>query len=534
VKTKTIEFRINVTQPPTAVKVKLGNKAITLTKAASKKGFESGTNVFYYDAAPNLNQFATKGSAFENVVITKNPQLSVKLAATDITRNTLTVAVSGFRFAPADALRQSSGALTAPTVAQVLDSNAEAYTLKPDWRPVPNADFYEILFNGMLYTNIRDTALLFEDLTPETTYTFQLRSANKNGVSNWTQFSAKTKMNPLEFAIKGIVAESTAAAQEENEVSNLFDFDESSMWHTKWGTKAVPFDVVMDLRSINQLDKLQYLPRNRGNGILLKGTIAYSRDKLTWTEAGSFEWARNGDVKEFRFPAHPTARYIKLSITSGVGDYGSGRELYVFKVPGSESFLPGDINNDHKVDRNDLTSYSNYSGLRKGDADFEGYVSKGDANQNGLIDAYDISNVATQLDGGVNATQKDSVAGMLTISTDKQSYNKDETVVIHVNGTNLNAVNALSFALPYNPQDFEFAGIVPVHTKYMENMTVDRLHTNGQKALYPTFVNTGDEETLEGTGELFLIKLKAKRKLNFDLKPADGLLVDKHLNVMTF
>lgn len=100
-------------------------------------------------------------------------------------------------------------------------------------------------------------------------------------------------------------------------------------------------------------------------------------------------------MKIFNFKDAPTARYIKLNVTEGVGDYGSGREIYVFKVPGTESYLPGDINNDGKIDRNDLTSYINYTGLRKGDSDFEGYISNGDINKNGLIDAYDISVVAT-------------------------------------------------------------------------------------------------------------------------------------------
>lgn len=534
VKNKTTEFRINLTQPPAAVTAKVGKQLVKLTKAASKENFVNGTNVYFYDAAPNLNQFATKGSEFENVAITKNPQLLVKIAATDITINPVTVTVSGFRFAPANHLRQSSSTLTAPANAQVLDSNAQAYTLTPTWSNIPNADYYEIDFNGQLYTNIQDTALLFDDLTPETTYTFQLRSVNKTDHSAWAQFTTKTKMNPLEFAIKGIVAKSMATSQDGSELSNLFDFDESSMWHTKWGAKAVPFDLVMDLRSINQLDKIQYLPRSRGNGILLKGVIYYSSDKISWTEAGSFGWARNGDVKEFSFPKHPIARYIKISVTAGVGDYGSGRELYVFRVPGSESFLLGDINNDQRIDNNDLTSYINYTGLRKGDSDFEGYVSKGDVNKNDLIDAYDISTVATRLDGGVNANEKDSVGGKLSISTDKKTYNKNEIVTIKVKGINLKAVNALSFDLPYNAQDFEFVGIVPVNTKNMENMTNDRLHSNGQKALYPTFVNIGGQETLEGTADLFVIKLKAKRKVNFDLKLTDGLLVDKHLNAAKF
>lgn len=533
-KNKATEFRINVTQPPSEVKVKVGKRFIQLAKAKTKEGFLHSTNVYFYDAAPDLNQFATKGSEFEKVVITKNPQLLVRVAATDITKNPVTLTVNGFHFAPADHLRKSSGVLTAPANAQVRDSNIEAYTLQPTWSTVPNADYYEIKFNGQRYTNIRDTTLLFNDLTPETDYTFQLRSVNKTGSSAWTPFSAKTKMNPLQFAIKGITGEATTASQEGSEIINLFDFDESSMWHTKWGASAVPFELTMDLLSVNRLDKIQYLPRNRGNGILLKGSISYSMDKENWKEAGPFEWARNGEVKEFHFPAQPTARYIKIAVTDGVGNYGSGRELYVFKVPGSESFLPGDINNDHRIDNNDLTSYINYTGLRRGDSDFEGYVGKGDVNKNDLIDAFDISTISTRLEGGIKTKQKDSLTGTLVISADKKTYSEGEMVEIHVKGIGLKAVNALSFALPYNPQDFDYVGTTPVHMKEMENLTNDRLHTSGQKALYPTFVNVGDQEPLEGTADLFVIKLKAKRKVNVDLKPLDGLLVDRHLNIVKF
>ena len=58
--------------------------------------------------------------------------------------------------------------------------------------------------------------------------------------------------------------------------------------------------------------------------------------------------------------------------------------------------LKPDESLDHLLDINDFTSYMNYTGLRKGDSDFD-YVSIGDVNQNGDIDAYDISVVATQI-----------------------------------------------------------------------------------------------------------------------------------------
>ena len=536
VKEKRTELRINVTEKPKKLSARINNKTVKLTEVNTPEDYRKGENVYWYEAAPDLNKFATKGSEFEKVVITKNPLVHAKLASVDVTANQVVLNMEGFRFEPADRHRVSTGVLTAPQNFRITEENREAYTLKPTWDKLANADFYEIEFNGMLYTTIRDTELLFEDLEADTPYSFKLRAVNKDGVSDWVELQVKTKTNPLEFAIQGIEGESTAAAQGGAGVNRLFDFAESGdNWHTKYNVSAVPFDLIIDLKTVNQLDKFHYLPRtDAGNGTLLKGSVSYSMDKEHWTEAGAFDWKRDADVKVFEFTAHPTARYIKLSITAGVGNYGSGRELYVFKVPGTASYLQGDINNDGKIDRNDLTSYMNYTGLRRGDSDFEGYISKGDINLNDLIDAYDISVVATQLDGGVDRKATEKVSGSLSISTPKKLYQKDEIVEIRVKGTELKSVNALSFALPYDQNDYEFVGVEPLNMKAMENLTYDRLHTNGVKSLYPTFVNMGKQESLEGSEDLFILKLKAKRKVKFELTLKDGMLVDKRLRMHSF
>lgn len=533
VKEKATEFRVNVTAKPKKVSAAIGKNKLKLTEAANMEEFLRKENVYFYNAKPNLNRFATPGSEFEKEVITKNPQLLVKLAATDITANPTTLRIDGFVFAPTDNSKVKTGTLVAPQ-AQVTEENRAPYTLKPTWNKVDNADYYEIEFDGMNYSTIQDTELLFEGLDVETAYNFKIRAVNKDGQSDWSAFSATTKSDPLEFAIRGITGETTAANQGRS-LRRLFDFEEGELWHTQYNAKAVPFDLIMDLKSINQVEKFHYLPReNAGNGTILKGTVYYSMDKENWTEAGAFEWKRDNEVKIFTFAQAPTARYIKMSITEAVGDYGSGQEIYVFKVPGTESYLPGDINNDKLVDENDLTSYINYTGLRRGDADFEGYISNGDLNRNGLIDAYDISVVATQLEGGADGVRGEKVEGSLSISTPKRAYAKGEVVEVLVKGTGLRFVNALSFALPYDPADYEFAGIRPLGMKEMENLTNDRLHTNGTKSLYPTFVNIGEHEALEGDGDLFIIQLKAKRNVTFNLKMADGHLVDKVLNVRRF
>ncbi|WP_443937822.1 TIM-barrel domain-containing protein [Pedobacter sp. MW01-1-1] len=534
-KVKSTEVRVNVSQQPRSVSAKIGKQKVKLQEVKSLEDFEKGSNVYFYYAAPNLNRFATKGSEFEKMVITKNPQMLVKLASSDITANETSIEMQGFAFETADKQRTKTGVLTAPKNVRITDKGSEAFTLSPSWTKDNQADYYEIEFAGLNYSNIKDTTLLFDGLNAETTYAFKIRSVNKDGKSEWTEFSGKTKPNPLQFAIKGIAAETTVENQGNNGAEKLFDFDESTMWHTKFGVKAVPFDLVIDLKSVNQIEKLNYVPRSgRGNGTLLKGMIFYSDNKEKWTAAGAFDWENNGDIKTFKFEGNPTVRYIKLSVTEGVGNFGSGRELYVFKVPGTESYLPGDINNDHLIDKNDLTSYINYTGLKKGDGDFDGYISNGDINKNNVIDAYDISVVATQLEDGVEDKKQDKLAGKLTMTPAKPSYNKGEIVEITVKGLNLNAVNAFGFALPYNSQDYDFESVKMIHTKAMENLTYDRLHTDGKRVLYPTFVNVGNQETLKDSQALFIIRLKAKRAVKFDLKLMDGLLVDKKLNSIKF
>lgn len=534
-KLQSTEFRVNVTAKPKSIVAKIGKHKVSLKEVKSHAEFLKAENAYFYDAAPNLNKFATKGSEFENIAITKNPQLLVKLAKTDITANEVTLTLKGYEFAPTNSYLASRGKLVPPVGVKVTKENTGPYSLKPTWDKLANADYYEIQFNDMLYSTIKENELMFDGLKPETNYQFQIRAVNKDGKSEWSNFTATTKNDPLEFAIKGIVAETSAANQGGEGVNKLFNFDESDMWHTKWGTKAVPFDIIVDLKTVNQLEKIQYLPRQGGgNGNLLEGTIAYSSDKLNWSEAKAFTWARNDKAKEIAFSEKPAARYIKLTITKATGDFGSGRELYVFKVEGTESYLQGDINNDKVLDRNDLTSYMNYTGLRKGDGDFEGYISNGDINKNGLIDAYDISVVATQIEGKARVNAADKIAGKLILNANKQSYNKGETIDIQVKGDGLSAVNALSFALPYNAEDYEFVNIQPVNTGKMENLTYDRLHTDRSKVLYPTFVNVGNQATLSGSQTLFIIKLKAKRNVKFNLKATEGLLVDKALKVVKF
>ena len=531
---KETELRINVSQQPKGVSAKVGKKSVKLTAVSSLADFEKGINVYFYNATPNLNRFSTPGSEAAKKVISKNPQLLVKLSKTDISANLVEVKVDGFEFSPADRLRTHTGALAAPKVSFSNDG-IDVFSLTPSWKNAENADFYEVEYNGMLYSTIRQGEFTIDGLQPETDYAFKVRAVNKDGYSDWTPVSATTKSNPLEFAIHGIKAQNSAEDQPGQGVDKLFDFDEKSPWHTKWGKgEGVPADVTIDLRSVNKLDRLEYIPReDAGNGTLLEGTFSVSTDRQTWSQPVSFQWAQTKDHKTFQFAGNPEARYVKMHISKAVGNFASGSQMYIFKVAGSESFFQGDINHDKRIDENDLTSYMNYTGLRKGDSDFD-YVSAGDINKNGLIDAYDISCVTTELDGGVR-NSNDKVSGSLMLTPNKKTFAAGDMVEVTVSGKALHYVNALSFALPYNTSELEYVGTELLGMKDMVNLTYDRLHTNGQKELFPTFVNRGNNFLLdEGDHNLFVIKFRAKKAGKFTLKAKDGMLVDRNLGTVNF
>lgn len=522
VKEKSTLVRINTTARPKSVRAIIGKKKVTLTEG-------EGANTWRYVERPQLNQFSTQGTDMAKVEVTKNPVIEVNLAKGDIMTDETTIEVKGFVYdKPATRMLTNHGTLSAPVA---TDSKVAPYTLTPTWKAVDNADYYEIRFNSMIYSTIRNNSLLFEDLQPGTDYTFELRAVNADGQSEWTTINAKTDKNPLEFAVHGITATNTAKDMPGFGIHRLFDFQESGdIWHTHYSEKAVPFTVTMDLHATITLDKMQYVPRaDAGNGTILEADIFTSKDGKTWQAVGTQKWERTPAKKNVTFTDHQQARYIRMDVKKALGDFGSGAELYVFRQPGTKVLIPGDVNQDGKIDENDLTSYMNYTGLKKGDSDFDGYISNGDINGNGLIDAYDISNVATLLEGGVTEKDMRQPAGTITYTYNKAAYQAGDEVTVTVKGTGLQAVNALSLVMPYDLKTMQYTKTDPVAVKDMRNMTYDRHHTDGSQVLYPTFVNIGQQPTIEGSATLFVIHFKALRAFRAPKASAKGMLVSNNL-----
>ena len=517
-KQKFTHVTVFCSQKPAKVAAKVGGKKVKLVEVSDYATWKSTPNSFYYGENAEDKYMKAKG-------------LMVNIAETDVVANEVVVTAQKVLVDNTNKLLANTGALVAPD-AQM--EGTEAYTLTPTWKAIENADYYEFEFEGQIYSTIAATEYTIDGLSASTSYEMKVRAVNKDGVSEWTSLKATTAADPLRFAIRGIQAETSCENQGGQGVNKLFDFDETSIWHTAWSQKAVPFEMVVDLRTVNFLDRMHYMPRpDGGNGTILKASYELSMDKINWSAPVALNWARDGQVKEVVFEGAPKARFIRIKVEEALGNFGSGYELYIFRQPDSEYYIPGDINLDGKLDENDLTSYMNYTGLRKGDGDFD-YVSKGDLNGNGLLDAYDIMSVAVALNDGVSPNKVENVAGEISIKADKAQYNAGDVATITVSAKGLKSVNGLSFALPYDAQEWEYVGVEASVLEKMYNMTYDRLHTNGDKVLYPTFVNLGEQKNIEGDVTLLVVKMKAKKKQKFNLQHTNGMLVDKHQNVVMF
>lgn len=79
-KNQSTEIRINVSQAPKKLVAKMGGKTVKLTEVSTMEALRSTENAWFYDKAPQFNRFATKGSDFEKVDITKNPMVCIHLA----------------------------------------------------------------------------------------------------------------------------------------------------------------------------------------------------------------------------------------------------------------------------------------------------------------------------------------------------------------------------------------------------------------------------------------------------------------------
>lgn len=534
-------------EAPESVTAMVGGTEVTLKQAANKEEFLAGTNLYYFDKEFQVNQYLSEASGEK----LNQSALSVKLAKQSVTAKDVQITVKGFiNKGTVDGGNTTvDDQLTIPANVAINEEKTTPSSLTLQWDQVTEATSYEVERDGTVFGNIQTNTATFDGFSFLSEHTFRVRAVGKNGVSEWSEtIKGKTQDDPYKETINRVKATSNLPEQPGEELKKLTDKDLSTGWHTNWSTGiANPSDgnfltLKFDLGAEYQMDKIEYLPRdNAGNGNILQLQYRTSKDGANWTEFSEpINWKQDALTKTIE-TKDQAYRFIEMKVLKSVGNFGSGREMLFYKQPGTEGILHGDITNDGTIDENDAMSYRNYTGLESVDSDFNGYVEKGDLNKNGVIDAYDISYVLRQLDGGIETPDVEEIAGGLSLAVvnenGKDTYLPGDTLTFTLKGQDLKNINALSTKMSFDSSKFELVGqpATTNNTKQMENYSKYRKHSNDVENLYLVLSNQGNKQLLNGSMDLVTFKVKVKettrvkrattveQPLQFDM--SQGLLV---------
>ena len=530
---KRTQFNVNTTKKPQAVELFINGEKVSLTEVNSLDEFNNGKNVYYYDKAPNLNQFSTEEGKYYGKELIKNPVLRVITDSYDVTQTEVRVELDGFeydqnKFTP---IVGESG--EAPNV-QVAADGLGAYSVPLNWTAVDQADRYEVLADGIVYTNILDNHFVHNGLDPETEHSYKVRAIIGDQVTPWsTEIVQQTAEDPYRNAVKDIVVSSNTPAQSGQDLSNLVDGDLASTYHSDWGKKAVPEALTFDLGRAYKLDKMEYYPRtDAGNGTILQGDIQYSIDGVNWKPTdNAFQWSADNEMKTIDLSTLE-ARYVRVNVNQAVGDFVSGNEMLFYHQDGDEGYVVGDITNDGLINENDLTSFRNYAGLKRGDSDFEGYVERADSNKNDAIDAYDIYLVTHQMNQSKLYPIRQAYGSLEWVTSQEEAKAGDEVKVV-LRGNGLKNVQAINATYTIDGDRYEVVND-QVNTNNaladMNNFSRVRSHSDNTRTVNAILVNDGGSQPIDAEKiDIISFTLRVKKDGPVDLSLEDPMLIGSNL-----
>ncbi|WP_440896570.1 discoidin domain-containing protein [Amphibacillus sp. Q70] len=538
---KGTEFIVNTRQEPENLTAMVGDKEITLAEVSTEEEYNDSDNVFYYDEEPNLNKYATPGSEFEEVEITTAPKLYVKVEKTNITANEVSLIVDGFDNSQEDEIIDEEVPST-PTGLRAEDENITDRAIQLEWDEVDGEHVtYDLMIDGVVYTNVFKAT--DDDQTPyyvdervqaDTEYTYSVRAVNTRGPSEWSdEITATTKLDRFRNVPENMTGTANSSQSGSGPEAAL-DGDEGTTWHTDWNSgNELPHTFEIDMQLGYELDKFEYVPRDdAGNGTITEYNLDVSLDGKTYQNiitGGEFE--SSGETKTIEFDDNISARYIKLTITNAVGGFGSAAEFRPYKIDGTNGFVVGENIPDGVIDEEDLNFFASYMGFDQ--TNTWDQVSRVDINYNGVIDAYDLMYVAGQLgENPLEATGRD-IQGELKIVPEQEEVQAGEEFTVEIIGEGLQDINAFNAEFV---QDSRFSYVETSPTELTEHMLNYSQRVDGgsdaPNRVFVAFSNKGTQDTLEGSGTLATVTLRANEDLTFDVPASRLLLVNTSFDVL--
>ncbi|XP_053620369.1 alpha-glucosidase 2-like isoform X2 [Plodia interpunctella] len=338
VKKRTTLLRVMASKSVRQVKAAINGVTLQLTEAKTKGDFDSNDNVYFFNDKyiinPYLGEFGGEKLHQEFLMI--------KIEKLDVTESHIQIKVGDYHnkgeiLFDVSTFKQE---LDKPANFAVKDEDVKSTSLSPTWEAVHDAAYYEIERNGDIFTNIIGTRFEFGYLKYESTHSFRIRSVNRHGHSEWSDYiHVTTKGDPYRDTVNGVKVTCNLPSQPGQEVENLTDADRGTMWHTHWGVEgqAKPEDGVFielsfDLGSVHAVKKVEYEPRDdAGNGTLLKVKYTTSADGENWKEMSKdIVFAHDANNKEILLNGLKF-RYMRVTALETVEKFGSGMHFRFHK-----------------------------------------------------------------------------------------------------------------------------------------------------------------------------------------------------------
>lgn len=527
---RSTEFIVNVSKKPTGVKGNVGGKDVTFEEVNSLENLKATKgNAYFYDESPSVfvTQYADEDSEYANLEDTTTPKLYIKSGEKlSISNYDYQVVVEGFENKQDLGSNTLNESLATPENLHAESTTSSSITMA--WNEVADAVSYDVEIDGVLYRNLTTTSYEHSGLHYDTEHTYRVRTVNEAGeFSNWSEtVNAKTDLDPFRNTPTPVETDWEGGYYNNQREDIAFDHDLGSS-HFHSGGSDLGKSLTIDYGKAYEWDKFEYYPRtDAGNGTVTQMDVSTSLDGIHWSEPQTHTWERNADVKTIDLKG-VTSRYIKLTVRASVGNFFSARELLAYKQDGKDGFLVGDVDSSGKFDEGDITFYQNYIGLAKNDGDWSYIESKhGDIDGNGFVDAYDLAYVTTKLNDGISNPAQ-GVEGKMTIIPSKTDIKAGEEVELNVYGIGLKNVHAFSVELPQDTDLFTIlnAGSPTIKTAFMQNFSKPRTHSDSSIDGYTVFSNIGNQETLNGTGSIATIRIKATKDFNWNLMGATKAVV---------
>ncbi|XP_030034118.1 alpha-glucosidase 2 [Manduca sexta] len=321
-----------------SIKASINGDPLTITSAHSEEEFNEKDNVYYFKQDFAVNPYLNLCEG--NVPLQK--YLLIKIEKVDITNDEIHLQIKNYInespiFGNIIKLDES---LNTPHGFRVFENKITSTSIPVAWREVDGASYYEIERDGTIFSNIIGSEVTFDGFKYESEHMFRIRSVNDKGYSKWSLYIiAQTDECPQKSIVKDVKVICNIPCQPTQEVSNLTNGDNGTMWHTIWDgpgeanlRKGKKIELLFDLGDIYEIDKVVYTPReDAGNGTLLQTLHRYSISGKQWSPISKINiWNKDNKNKTI-FLDGAKLRFMELLVLDAVGDFGSGIHMLFYK-----------------------------------------------------------------------------------------------------------------------------------------------------------------------------------------------------------